>query len=78
MTVFILNSAPWIKFLLSQIYISIAAGIGDNTYIARKNRQFYLLLKEEKSPTEHTRSSTFTLSETLREAPFLRAEALDQ
>ena len=27
---FIASTAPWVKFLLSQVYISIAAAVGDN------------------------------------------------
>ena len=68
MIVFIASSAPGIKLLLSQIYISIANGIGENTvYLTRTNIQFRQLPKDAKSSIEHTRYITFTLSETSRQ-----------
>ena len=63
MIIFIASSKPWIEFLLTHIYISITARIGDKTaYLTRTNMQFHQLLKEANSSTEHTRSSTFALS----------------
>ena len=50
MTVHISSSAPWIKFLLSQMYISIAAGLDKNmAFLVRTNKQFRQLLKDSKS-----------------------------
>ena len=49
MLIFIASSTPWVKFLMYQIYLSIAAAIGDNTvYLYRTNKQFQQLLKEAK------------------------------
>ena len=31
MLVYIAGSAPWLKFLLSHVYVSVAAALGDNT-----------------------------------------------
>ena len=68
MIIFIASSAPWMKFLLSQIYIYIAAGIGGNTtYLTRTNMQFHQLLKEAHPSVEHTRSNTFALPEMPRQ-----------
>ena len=48
---------PWIKFLLSQVYISIAAGIGDNeAHLMCTNKELCQLLKDarEIAATCHT------------------------
>ena len=66
MIVHISSSAPWIKFLLAQIYISIAAALGENkAFLVRTNKQFRHLLKESKS--SDTRTSTFSLSQTAKQ-----------
>jgi len=66
--VFIASTAPWLKFLLAQVYISIAVAIDDNTaHLARTNRQFRQFLKEARATSEHTKTSTFALSETSRQ-----------
>ena len=66
MLVHIASTAPWIKFLLAQMYISIAAGVSDNkSYLVRTDKQFRQLLKETKS--EDARISTFGLSQTSRQ-----------
>ena len=63
MLIFIASSASWVKFLLLQIYLSIAAAIGDNTaYLHRTNKQFRQLLKEAKRTQPPTPTSTFTQS----------------
>ena len=68
MLVYIASTAPWMKFLLSHVYTSIAAAIGDNTaYLIRTNKQFRQFLKEAKAATVPTRSSTFAQSETARQ-----------
>ena len=67
---FIASTAPWVKFLLSQVYISIAAAVGDNeAYLARSNKEFRQLLKDAKAAayTGNTRESTFALSETSKQ-----------
>ena len=49
-----------VKFILGQMYISIAVAIGDNTaYLHRTNKQFRKLLKEAKNLHPPTRTSTF-------------------
>ena len=63
MLIFIASSAPWVKFLLSQMYLSIAAAIGVNTaYLHRTNKQFQQILKEAKRAQPPTRESTFAQS----------------
>ena len=38
---------PWLKFMLSHIYASVAAAVGDNTsHLKRTNKQFRQLLKD--------------------------------
>ena len=69
-TTFIASLAPWVKFLLSQVYISIAAAVGDKkAHPAWTNKQFHQLLRDAKvaANTGHTRSSTFALGETSRQ-----------
>ena len=66
MIVHISSSAPWINFLLSQMYISIAAGLGENkAFLVRTNKQFRQLLKDSKSSDKRT--STFGLSQTSKQ-----------
>jgi hypothetical protein len=63
MIVHISSSTPWIKFLLAQMYISIAAGLKKNqAFLVRTNKQFRQLLKDSKSSDKRT--STFGLSQT--------------
>ena len=51
MIIFISSSAPWIEFFLIQIYMYIAARIGEKTvYLIRTNRQFHQLLKHVLPP----------------------------
>ena len=67
---FIVSSAPWVKFLLSQVYISIAAGDCDNeANLVCTNKQFCQLLKDAKeiAGAGHTQTSTFALSESSRQ-----------
>lgn len=66
MLIFIASTAPWLKFLLSHVYTSIASAIGSNkAHLKLTNKQFRLLLKEAKSIVP-TRESTFAQSETAR------------
>ena len=68
MLIFIASTAPWIKFILSHVYTSITAAIGDNTaFLKRTNKQFRLLLKQARTATAVTRSSTFAQSETAKQ-----------
>ena len=44
---FIASSAPWVKFLLSHVYISIAAAVDDNeAHLVTTNKQFWQLLND--------------------------------
>lgn len=66
MLVFIASTAPWLKFLLSHVYTSVAAAMKVNTnHLKLTNKQFRQLLKEAKSSVP-TRESTFAQSETAR------------
>ena len=66
MIVHISSSAPWIKFLLAQMYISIAAALGENkAFLVLTNKQFCQLLKDSKSSNE--RKSTFSQSQTAKQ-----------
>jgi len=68
MLVFIASTAPWLNFLLSQVYTSITVAIGDNTrYLSRTNKQFRLFLKEAKEAREATASSTYAQSESAKQ-----------
>ena len=61
MLVFISSTAPWLKFLMSHIYVSIAAAIGSNTaHLRRTNKQFRQLLKDARAGREPTRENTFS------------------
>ena len=67
MIVHISSSAPWIKFLLAQMYISIAAALGKNkAFLVRTNKQFRQLLKDSKSSDKRT--STFSLYQTAKQS----------
>ena len=66
MLIFIASTAPWMKFLLSQVYKSIAVAIGaSTTHLKLTNKAFRKLLSEAKS-IEITRVSTFAQSEASR------------
>ena len=68
MLIFIAGSAPWLKFMLSQLYTSIAAALGDNTaHLRRTNKQFRQFIKEVKAPTSSARVRSFAQSATARE-----------
>jgi hypothetical protein len=63
MLVFIANTVPWVKFLLSHMYTSIAAAIGNNTaYLHRTNKQFRAMLKDSHDKTLSSQESTFAQS----------------
>ena len=65
MLVFIASTAPWVKFLLSHVYTSITAAIGENTaHLVRTNRQFRKMLKDSRDATVSTRVSSFAQSKT--------------
>ena len=67
MLIFIASTAPWVKFLLSHVYTSITAAIGENTaYLNRTNKQFRAMLKEARDTTVSPRVSTFAQSNTAR------------
>jgi len=67
MLVFISSTALWLKFLMSHIYVSIAAAIGSNTaHLRRTNKQFRQLLKDARAGREPTRESTFAQSESAK------------
>ena len=67
MLVFISSTAPWLKFLMSHIYVSIAAAIGSNTaHLRRTNKQFRQLLKDARVGKEPTRENTFAQSESAK------------
>ncbi|KAL7528436.1 hypothetical protein ACHAXR_002447 [Thalassiosira sp. AJA248-18] len=60
--------APWLKFLLSQVYTSAAAALGDNTtHLRRTNKQFRQFIKEAKSATSSEQVATFAQSESARQ-----------
>ena len=67
MLIFVSSTAPWLKFLLSHVYVSIAVAIGDNTaFLRRTNKQFRQLMKDARTEREPTRASTFAQSETAK------------
>ena len=67
MLIFIASTAPWLKFLLSHVYTSITAAIGENTsHLHRTNKQFRAMLKDARDTTVTTRVSTFAQSHTAR------------
>jgi len=67
MLIFIASTAPWVKFLLSHVYTSITAAIGNNTaHLNQTNKQFRAMLKEARATTVSTRVSTFAQSNTAR------------
>ncbi|KAL7525092.1 hypothetical protein ACHAXR_000858, partial [Thalassiosira sp. AJA248-18] len=69
MLIFIASCAPWLKFLLSQVYTSVAAALGDNTaHLHRTNKQFRQFIKEAKSTDSSHRVATFAQSESARQA----------
>ena len=66
MLVYIAGSAPWLKFLLSHVYVSVAAALGDNTaYLIKSSKQFRQLLKDAKvkDRNEPTATNTFAQAE---------------
>ena len=68
MLVFIASTAPWVKFLLSHVYTSITAAIGENTaHLVRTSKQFRIMLKDARDTTVSTRVSTFAQSKTASE-----------
>ena len=67
MLIFIAGSVPWLRFLLSQVYTSIAAALGDNTaHLRRTNKQFRRFLKEAESSLSSDMVRTYAQSETAR------------
>lgn len=67
MLIYVASTAPWLQFLLSHVYTSIAAALGVNTnHLRRTNRQFRELLRKAKTAETPTRESTFARSQTAR------------
>ena len=67
MLVFIASTAPWVKFLLSHVYTSITAAIGDNTtHLSQTNKQFRAMLKDARDSTASPRVSTFAQAKAAR------------
>ena len=60
---FIASTAPWVKFLLSHVYTSITAAIGNNTaHLNRTNKQFRAMLKDSHNKILSIQESTFAQS----------------
>ena len=67
MLIFVASSAPWLKFLLSHLYISVAAAIGANVlYKLRTNKQFRQLLKDARDDAASDDVRTFAAAATSR------------
>ena len=67
MLVFIVNSAPWLRFKLAHVYVSVAAAIKANTTrLFATDKQFRQMLREARPVAGPTRASTFPQSETAR------------
>ena len=65
MLIHISSTTPWLKFLLAQVYVSVAAAIGDNkTHLSRTNRQFRIFLRESRDPTTIPKTRTYAQSQT--------------
>ena len=64
MLIHISGTTPWLKFMLSHVYASVAAAVGDNTsHLERTNKQFRQLLKEARTTLPATNVSTFAQAE---------------
>ena len=64
MLIFIGDTAPWVKFLLLYIYMSIMAVIGANkTHLITTTNQFHTLLKGVHYTDVPTAAGTFAQSE---------------
>ena len=67
MLVYVAGSAPWLKFLLSHVYTSVATAVGANkAHLVRTNKQFRELLRQSKLDTSTEREATFAQAETAR------------
>jgi hypothetical protein len=63
MLVYIACTVPWLRFLLSQMFSSVAAAVGDNkSYLLKTSKAFRQMLKEA-GRVETSRTSTFAASE---------------
>jgi len=61
MLVFVAATAPWLKFIMSQVYVSLAAAIGNNTaHLNRTNKQFRKQLMEARSQQAPNHKRTFS------------------
>ena len=65
MLAYIACTVPWLKFLLSQLFASVVAAVGNNTaYLRKISQDFRRMLKEAKS-LKPTHKSTFVASKTV-------------
>ena len=68
MLVFIASTAPWLKFMMSHVYTSVAAAINKNyAHLIRTNKQFREFIKMAKDLEATSNERTFAQSATARQ-----------
>ena len=67
MLVFIANTAPWLRFMLAHVYVSVTAAIKANTTrLITTDKHFRQMLRDARPGSGPTRASTFAQSEAAR------------
>ena len=67
--IFIAGTAPWLKLIMPQLFLSISAAVGENvTALARTNKSFRQMLKRQRDPSAPDQERTFAQASTARQA----------